>query len=544
MGRFTPTFAFTSGTNDLTKDTLLIDIQDAVTNKVPTCRFDVNNRNNKWGSILAWNDPLLLTIDDTTKFRGRLDNPEDSTESKRKGRILSSSGRGDAGALEDVVSSIHIDNMTPAAVVTTIMNEYNSRKLSGDPTITIESCLAPNDPAGLLMDFLWKRKNLLTMLQDVATQLGAPEGLGGEGKFYDFYLNPITDGLIFEPIGHRNSAVIIPEDSETLKKTRILDSLTVKNEIWVWGDQAAGTLPLQMQVGYSGPGIRQDLWTENNASDYLAGDSVVGIQNDSATKKFGSYSIRILFSAIGSGNRGYWRMPFPFGAPYPPGGSKWPAQPPGSLFNTFNETGMTETMGEISGIIFSIRNAISLDFLLEVLDEHNNAVQSQSTRCEGATIGNWFTPEWKTIQLPFGPSASYKIMEPSQTFDWAAVKEIRFCIYNTPTIMGLDVWFDGLAFLKPLVVRVTDPTATTRRTSIEAATAISDYIFAKALGNSILENQLKPQIYRNLENLGRIDIPVGSKFKLGATELLMREETYKMTKSTGWIITGLAWEAT
>jgi hypothetical protein len=545
MGRYTPTFALTSGSNILTKDVLLIEVKDAVTNSIPMGRFDINNRGNKWGS-LAWNDPLLLTIDGVTKFRGRLDIPEDATGAgKKPGRILGFSARGNAGALQDIVSSIHVDNMTPAAIITTIMNEYNNRKLSGDPSLTIESNLAPNNPAVLVMNFLWKRKNLWSMKQDVADQLGAPIGLGGDGEFYDFYLSG-NNGLIFEPIGYRNSNVTILESSETLKPTRIIDSLTVKNEILVWGDQGAGTLPLQMQLGYVGSGIRQDPWTENNASDYLPGDNVAGagIQNDGTIKKFGSYSIKIPFSAIGGGQRGYWRMPFPFGAPYPPGGSKWPAQPPGDRFNTFNETSISETMGEITGIIFTIRNAVSLDFLLEVVDENDYLVQSTSTHLEGATIGNWFTPEWKTVQLPFGPSANYKSMDPLQIFNWAAVKEIRFVVYNTPSVMGFDVWFDGLAFIKPLVVRVTESGATTRRTQIKQANMITTYPQAKTFALALLENECKPQVYRAIENLGRVDIPIGSKFKIGTIELLMREATYKMTKSTGWVISGVAWEAT
>jgi len=543
MGRYVPTFALTSGANDLTKEVLLIEVQDAVTGTVPTGRFDISNRNEKWAALKG-NDPISLEIDDVPIFLGRLDAPE-SGMNKKGARILSLTGRGNAGALEDIVSSIHVDNMTPAAIVVTIYNEYINRKLSGDPSITIESNLAPNDPGILIMNFLWKRKNFWAMLQDLATQLGAPAILGGDGQFYDFYVTP-TNGLVFEPVGHRDSEITIPESIETLKAARTIDSLTVKNDIWVWGDQGAGTLPLQMQVGYVGAGIRQDVWTENNAADYLPGDHVAGagIQNDGVTKKFGSYSIKIPFSAIGGGERGYWYMPFPFGAPYPPGGSKWPAQPPGDRFNTFNETSMTESMGEISGIIFSIRNAVTLDFLLEVVDENDYLVQSESSHLEGATIGNWFNPEWKTLQLPFGPSASYKSMDPLQIFNWAAVKQIRFCVYKTPSIMGFDVWFDGLAFIKPLVVAIQEAGATSRRTKIKQASTVSTYPQAKTFGRAILENEYTPQTYRNIENLGRVDVPIGSKFKIGTTELIMREATYTMTKSTGWIISGLAWEAT
>jgi hypothetical protein len=519
-----------------------MDVEQAITNRAPSFRISLDNRFDKYSALL-WNDPITLSIDGQGILKGRIDEPDRSI-SKKEGRVIELTGRGDAGAFEDILASLHVVNMTPKAIVEKIMAEYNNRKLSGDPGISIQSNRAPDN---ITMSFLWRRKNLWSMLRDVADQLGAPPDLGGIDQFFDFYVDP-TDGLYFEEIGYRDSLVSIPANAETMKRTHRIDSLTVKNDIWLWGNSSAGTIPLEMQTGYVGAGLRQDPWTENNPSDYLAGSNVNSITADASTKILGSYSIKIygvlVFPDPTKPVKLYWYMPFPFGAPYPPGGSKWPGQDPAGGFNAYNEVSMTETMGEINAVGFFLRTDTPFDFLIEVKDGTSATVaQSQSAKVDpGGPFSNWFNPNWVYVQLPFGPSANYKNMSDKDTIDWSNIAEVRFCCFISPGVGTVNIWFDGFRFIKPLVVNKSR--GTTRRTFIHNASAFDSYTKAAIYCEALLENLENPQRYYDFENLGRVDIPIGYKFSLEGVQLVMRELSYHLSKDQGWIIKGRGFEQT
>ena len=78
----------------------------------------------------------------------------------------------------------------------------------------------------------------------------------------------------------------------------------------------------------------------------------------------------------------------------------------------------------------------------------------------------------------------------------------------------------------------------TRRIQIQPASNIASYKLAKIYGNSVLENLMTAQEYYDFENLGRVDIPIGYKFRLEGVEMLMRELSYVFSKDEGWIIKG------
>lgn len=531
-----------SGANNLTNDTFKVEVEQAITNRVPAFRLSVDDRNAKW-SGLGWNDPIEIGIEDTRILDGRLDEPRRDLD-KKGGRIIYLSGRGNEGALQDVLSSLHFVNQTPQAIVGAIINEYAARKLANDPTIYIDSNLAPDT---ISMSFLFKRKSLWDMLSEVASALSAPVALGGVDQFFDFYISPGSGGgFRFEPVGNRDSGVTIPPigypSGETKRRSHIIDSLPVKTDVWVWGNGSAGTLPLEMQTGYAAPGVRQDPWTENNADDYVKGDGVDLITNDNTEHVIGDWSIRITTLSIFGYGRFYWIMPFPFGGPYPPGGSKWPGQLPGYKLNCYNEVGMSETMGEISGIGFFLKTDTPFSLLIEVVDEGNLRAQSESVRVEKGV--NWYSPTWNYIQLPFGPSSNYKTMSDTDVIDWSRIKEIRYCGFNFPYGLGtIQIAFDGLRFIKPLVVNQTGGMPT-RRTLIQQETAITDYALAKVYAKALLENVVNPQQYFDFDNLGRVDIPIGQKFTFEGRELVMRELKYDFSKDEGWTIKGRGYEAT
>jgi hypothetical protein len=304
-----------------------------------------------------------------------------------------------------------------------------------------------------------------------------------------------------------------------------------------------------MQTGYAGAGIREDPWTEGNAADYkVQPGSGLTLSDDNAEKVIGNQSIKI-FAVLaiipGFPLRTYWYMPFPFGAPYPPGGSKWPGQSPLGGLNTYNEVAMNETMGEINGIGFFLRTDTAFDFVVEVHDATNDMLfDSEQVHIDpGGAFSNWLNPEWVYVQLPFGPSANYKNMSnPTSnvdTPDWSNINEVRYVMIIPPGIGTLNVWFDGFRFIKPLVIRVKDDSSGIRRTIVQTASHLTSYPLAKIYAQAVLDALKLPQVYYEFQNLGRADIPVGYRFKYeGDQEFVMREEYVTFSKDEGWFIKG------
>jgi hypothetical protein len=252
----------------------------------------------------------------------------------------------------------------------------------------------------------------------------------------------------------------------------------------------------------------------------------------------GSQSFRLVFSNIVMGGRGYFYMSFPFN-------TKWPAQDPYGGMNTYNDVDLTETMGEINAIGYFVRNPATLGHLVEVVDGNGLIAQSEQVSLEGAEVAKWFVPVWKYVQLPFGPAANYKTMSEGDQFEWANVSEIRFVFYgpNLSAHVGIELFFDGLRFIKPLVVH-RGASSVTNRTHVASETWINNYKNGKIWAQALLETMQNPQQYYDLINIGRADIPVGQKVTAEGKELLVRELRCQFAKDTGWVITLRAFEAT
>jgi hypothetical protein len=162
--------------------------------------------------------------------------------------------------------------------------------------------------------------------------------------------------------------------------------------------------------------------------------------------------------------------------------------------------------------------------------------------------------DWLEVPFAFGPSANYTVVSdttPLPIFNWSDVVEI---VWICKTSLGqgrqawpnpnADFWFDGLCFVKPLVVNAYSTSDGVRKSVHVAKEGIASYSSGKLLANALLEEQMKPQVYWDMEEIGRDDIPSGSKFTLGSTELLMREQRWQFIKESGWVLTGKAWEKT
>jgi len=537
--RYKPAFAITVG-SDATfhQDTMTVDVRQGITNMVPSFEMDTDNRFDRHSAV-QWNDSVIISLDGTRVLKGRVDQPV-RTVAKKGARTIHLTGRGDAGALQDLIISKHYaPTQDVNALVTDLINTYNDKKGSADPTITIGSILPA--PGTIQLGFLWRKKSVWDCFKAVGSALGAPVAIGGLDIFHDFYVDPF-DAFYFEPIGQRSSGVNLGGigGKEIKKRDWTIDSLPVKNDIWVVGEGSAGTIPLTMQIGYNG-GVgddRTDPWSEGNAVEYGKGDNCNTITDDGTYKVIGSQSIKVVFTNIANGARGYFYMAFPFN-------TKWPAQPPYGLFNVYNDVDLVETMGEITGVGYFIRNPAAMDHLIEVKDGNDLLAQSEKVHLDAAPPSTWFTPVWKYVQLPFGPSANYKAMSETDQFDWSQVQEVRFVFYgpNISAHVSIDMWFDGFRFIKPLVVNRSSG-ATTKRNHIANETWINTYKNAKIWAQALLETMMNPQQYYDFENIGRADIPVGYKVTAEGKELLVRELRYQFAKDTGWIVTLKAFEAT
>lgn len=131
-------------------------------------------------------------------------------------------------------------------------------------------------------------------------------------------------------------------------------------------------------------------------------------------------------------------------------------------------------------------------------------------------------------------------------FNWAKLEKLWFTFIFSPFLFRAQValWFDGLKFVKPLVVNAYDSSSGSRKSRIESKENIVGYTAAKSVVNALLEEYKKPFTYWSISNLGRDDILSGKKFTVGETELLMREQRWTMNKESGWLIEATAWEKT
>ena len=541
-----------SGSRNLSQDMIKGEFDQAVTNRAPQFNIDLDNRFEKWASVLDWNDPILMSIDGAGILSGRIDDFDNGLE-KRDGRLLNITGRGNAAALEDIVTSMHIVHMSAHDIVDKIINTYNAMKYAGDPAISIESNLAPTD---IYFTFQWRRRNFWQDLKDVSDSLSAPVELGGNDTFYDYYVTP-ANGFRFEPVGYRSSGVSIPLGKETIKRRYLLESLPVKNDVWIFADPSQGTIPLTMQIGYNGGegDDRTDPWTEDNPQDFSLYS--IDIATTDPDHVIGEKSIKFITFVIFGTDRFYWDLQFPYANAVWP----WAAQEPKGHLNTYNEEQLREAMGEWNAVGFFIKTDTPFSMCMEVKDGKADPCYacSESVRLDqGSGALAWLFPEWHYVQLPFGPSANYKPSEWAEgskkdqtNIDWSDITEIRWVGYNYPYGVGtIQILFDGLRFIKPLVVNQKQEGAATRRVHFADMTNISQYgdireepylspyKLATIYARSVLENLVDPNRYYDFENVGRTDIPVGYTFNLEEKSLVMREETYTFSKDEGWKISG------
>jgi hypothetical protein len=232
-------------------------------------------------------------------------------------------------------------------------------------------------------------------------------------------------------------------------------------------------------------------------------------------------------------------MPMPFGTSK----VKWPGQPPNGVMNTYNETSMTETMGQMSSLAFAFSAPAKFTFYVEVADTSGNLADSPSIAWNGTNLAEPGLPKgWMWLSFPFGPDSNYSLAKGSY-FDWSSVSQIRYVLPNPPA--PISMFFDGFAIVKPLVVQVFQSGATTRRTQTYVQSGILTYKDAANYGNAQLQYYGQPQQYYKITNIGRNDLPAGNYFTAFGKTLVAREVDYSYNKSQdGWLIDVEGYEPT
>ena len=551
LTKFRPSFSLIIGGVNVSHDLLDLTLDAMVTNAAPQFNLLIDNRRGIYNSLKEL-DTVVLTVDSVPLINGRIDTINYSLEKPPtgQGRTLPIHGRGAFGALCDVVANKCIRDLPADAAVDEVLGLYNSLKLSKDPVIYMNSNRAPS---GARLTYQWTAKSIQEMLFDISTFLGAPVAFGGVATYYDFYVTPSL-GLVFEPSGYRDSGINLGSPVDYEKKDRLVDSLPIKNDVWITGDEVSGCIPLEMMPGYGIQSAteRRDPWTEGNAVDFKYGPNVASIGDSPTQKQIGNQSIWIYMripKAPGEPDSyAYFYMRFPF----PDDGSKWPSQDPAGGLNALNMTRLHETMGEISAIGFFLYPSHGTTFLIEVVDGTTpTTIASETMSLQGET--------WQYFQWPFGPASGigakkdYTIVDPDPVeypdtvFDWLNIAEIRFKFiefgFEEEPVL-LDCYFDGFRFIKPLVAHWVSGAATTFRPLFQSANELTTYGLARAYAYAICQERCEPQAYYELKNLARIDIPPGSKFVLDSKSLVARSIKYRMNKLTGWNVEMEGWEAT
>jgi hypothetical protein len=576
LNKYAPSLTSGSGlSNDLT--TWYDKITGSITATTSVPEMTVHMMKSAPADLVTVGSPIRLTVNGVNLFGGIVDDPTDSTD-KKKGYAREIKARGFAARWLDTYSSIHIVSSSANDIAARILNEYNNRRGFADLAIRWRYNGAPNN---LSYPIFQRRERIQDMFMGLAQLLAAPPGyLGGSDYMYDFYVDAdgyasfvkVASEWAIDSLGN---CLQLKDSHRTLSKVEVRGT-PVKNDVWLWGGQTSGRLPLEMQDGYMNQ-TPKDVWTENNSGDYgwgvENGAGTPSLSNSQDHVAFGSWAIKILMPQLNNPSyRVYWYLPFP--------NSKWLGQEPNGRLNFFNEapqykekkhdgstwtnaTGMSEQMGEIQGIGFYLYSTASFDWHIELVDHFNHKVRTAKERYD---VGLWPTAYWKPyLNIPIGPSANMEGSEnATEPFDWSCVKEIRW-VCSWGAAYSWPIWFDGLRLIKPLVVHYpnyhmsgganpyNDPwnngpypyayrSATSLKTEIVNEQSVDDWKVGKRIAASIYETTAYPQAFWTIEGFGVTECIPGQKFLYGTTELCMRENRFSITKEDGFssIVTAVA----
>jgi hypothetical protein len=310
-----------------------------------------------------------------------------------------------------------------------------------------------------------------------------------------------------------------------------------------------------MTPGYY-PGYPGDSWTEGNASEWYSSqnyapsnDLTMSNETNASYVKVGSKSIGIHPNAVAIPPQGAGTIPakpvftyirFPY--------FRWRSG--GWLLNAYNENWTDEQSGEMSALDFWLSIALpapGAGVAVGVKDGNGSSAVSQTFNYPTANNAGGYCE----YVISFGPSSNYTIDNYGIGFngvpiDWTRIVELRIWLMNLPPVMSIPIaWLDGFSIVKRLVAHAQDTSTGLVKTDDLDDTSITDYINASAAAQGELQNVNQPQIYWNIENVGRADIQAGQTFQYGSNlYLLMRELKTTFNKTEGWKMTGMGYEPT
>ena len=536
-----------------------------------------------------------------------------------------------SAAYRDVLAGTWIngslESATPEHIFADILAKYMAAKGTQDPTITagtVNFGNTENFTFNLSFDreSAWQSMELLCQ---------AVEGKYAETTtpvFLDFWVDS-TDHLNLTPTGKLDLGIDVGGYGGDYIKTSdwTYDTLPIKTDVWVFGAPNGGYLPLTadpywvavnggiMDLAYTNAtaqnwfgraiapvwtfptiGTVLDLhWYKQNLPGPIVSNQGITISNSSIVPPRTvagdmSLNIHVDLDALGqglnntasslpwgsilgfSGDSLYWGMRFDK-SNFP--NAPWVTQlcqQPGDHFNFYNNTNLSETMGQVNGFLATVRCDIFLltnqlpcgaDLFAAAVDCQSypmmmmspivsyipNSVWNRITWATNAT-------GWQTMFFPLGPGAGGTLLPTnengfqSSVFNWNDVQEVMFgmklgfltSIITAPLIRTFDIYFADLMFVKQVVARGKPTPTDTTRTSIVTDTTIPNYQFAANKANAYQMSLKIPQSYVDYTIFGRPDLEVGHTFTAEGEKLLIRESLTGATKSGGYISSVKAWK--
>lgn len=502
-----------------------LEVEESLSVAIPECRFTGVRRFFPLYPPLP-GDRVEVWLNGVQVFKGQVDECT-PTRTKGQGTKLLVRARGAVAALDRIYINRTFTNQTAYTIVNELVNEYNAKKLAQDPAIITDalSNQAPNTSP--LYSFEWRRKPIKQCLEDLAMALLAPSPLG-HGKLFDFYVGFDGKLYFFEQGSRPQNPVTIPNNVITSYQYPE-NADDVKTEAFVIGDSISGTLPTSARARRPFIDLPEaDPWTEGNASDYEP-DPGMTLSNDTTVKLVGNSSIKAETLTV---MKGGWALNFP--------NSGWPTR-----LDCYNESEVSENMGEIKGLAFFIRTSTPIDLTVEAWQY----VPSGDPPIVKRDLVVDTVNQWLQIVLSFGPSATDWQLRQGTTFNWGDVYKIKWIAFKrTGNVPGMTIWLDGLRLVKPLVVRYTAPGTGTRRQTILTKESITDYKVAELVAQSVVETLRwsKQSVVITLPGSASqaSSINLGDKFIVDTQDLrsglltyACRKKVHRVSKSQGYTVT-------
>ena len=259
----------------------------------------------KWAALAKYH-PAILSINGTRIFKGRIDKILRHYDKDSEGYLTTVTGRDDAGPLLDIEFSKYYYRQTPDYVLKDLINNvYPSRKGTMDPTLTLnESTNFATYATSALYTNTWNWDRV-SFWQAVEQVLEYIEGLylgsnpTNPPLFLDFWVDE-NDVVQITQTGELPTNIDVGGAGGNYVKTYdwTLDSLPVKNDVWLWGNNKAGILPLsadpfwtQIHNTYVG-----QQWTDGTAGYWAVGYNGF-LADNPLVKLFSSASVKNVSSS-------------------------------------------------------------------------------------------------------------------------------------------------------------------------------------------------------------------------------------------------------